>query len=177
MLPPPRDVIPLVHDLNRKYCNLKVHYVGVGSNVKVNGSVLAHTLTTMRGRKVYCIFDMGCSSMAFSRSLFNGRYNDVQANHKKSLWGEVNVEFEMGLGGIVALRAECPITMPLGNNNCPWERSLDGHAIVVLGLAFKDLIHFVSYYLLSYCGYVCCHKKACIVWQFYEGEPHHAILR
>jgi hypothetical protein len=76
--------------------------------------------------------------MAVSLSLINARYNDAQANGKKSLWGEVDVEFEIGSGGIVSLLMERSITTPLGNDNQPWGRSLDGHTIVVLGLAFED---------------------------------------
>ncbi len=129
-----------MRDLNRKYGNPMVHYVGVTSNVKVNGSILAPPPTTPVRRKVYCFFNMGCSGMAVSLSLFNARYNDVQANPEKSLWREVNMESETGPGSIIALRAEHPITTPLENNNQSWGRLLDGHRIVVLGLAFKDYI-------------------------------------
>jgi hypothetical protein len=143
MLPPTRNAIPLVRDLHRKYGDPTVHYVGVASNIKVNGYDLvpppsATRTTTTRRKKVYCIFDTGCSGMVVSPSLFDARYDDARANREKSLWGKVDVEFATGSGGIVLLRADRPITTPLGNDDRPWGRSLDGHAIVVLGLAFFE---------------------------------------
>ncbi len=87
---------------------------------------------------MYCIFDTGCTGMAVSPSLLDARYRDARANREKSLWGEVDVVFATASGGTVALRAERPITTPLGSDDRPWGRSLDGHAIVVLGLAFFE---------------------------------------
>ncbi len=86
MLPPPRDSIPLIRDLNRKYVDATVHYAGVASNIDVNGSDLVPPPPTMPRRKVYCTFDTGCSGMAVGTSLHDARY-DSRANHEESLWG------------------------------------------------------------------------------------------
>ncbi len=47
--------------------------------------------------KVYCIFNMGCSGMAVSPSIFDARYDNVRDICKKSLWGKADVELKTGL--------------------------------------------------------------------------------
>jgi hypothetical protein len=93
---------------------------------------------TQRRKNVYCILDTGCSGMSVSPSLFDARYNAARANKKKGLWVTVDVKFVLLSGDIVMLSVKHPITMPLGNNERPWGKSLDGHGIIVLGLAFLD---------------------------------------
>ncbi|KAL3803773.1 hypothetical protein ACHAW5_004624 [Stephanodiscus triporus] len=150
-MPPPRNAIPLVRDLNRKYGDPTIHYVGVASTINVNGLYLAPsssatTTTTSSSsssgrnarKNIYCIFDTGCSGMSVSPSLFDARYATARANREKSLWGTVNVEFVSASGEIVTLSAKRPITTTLGNDERPWGKSLEGHAIVVLGLTFLD---------------------------------------
>ncbi len=137
-LPPPQNAIPLVRDLNIKYGDPTVHYVGVASKIRINGSDLIPPSMTRRKKRVYCIFDTGCSGMSVSPSLFDSRYDAARANKEKSLWGTVEIEFQSVSGRIVTLTAKRPITTPLGNNERPWGKSLDGDGIIVLGLAFLD---------------------------------------
>jgi hypothetical protein len=140
---PPRNAIPLVQDLNGKYGDPTVHYVGVAYTIKVNGSDLVPPSMTRRKKKLYCIFDTGCSGMSVSPSLFDARYDVARANKEKSLWGKVDVEFLSISGDIVALSAKRPITTPMGIDERPWGKSLDGHGIIVLGLAFLDGMRMV----------------------------------
>ena len=76
--------------------------------------------------------------MSVSPSLFDARYATARANREKSMWGTVDVEFVSASGEIVTLSAKRPITTTLGNDERPWGKSLEGHTIVVLGLAFLD---------------------------------------
>ena len=115
-----------------------MHYVGVASTIKVNGSGLVPPSITQQKKNVYCILDMGCSGMFVSQSLFNARYNATRANKEKGLWGTVDVEFVSLLGDIITLSVKRPIMMPLGNNGWPWGKSLNGCGIIELGLAFLD---------------------------------------
>ena len=127
------NAIPLVRNLNRKYGDPTIHYVGVASSITANGSILA---STSRRNKIYCIFDTGCSGMTISPSLFDERYDAARANREKSLWGTVDVELKTKAGEVVTLSAKRPITTPLGSEQL-WGKKLDGH-LIVLGLAFLD---------------------------------------
>jgi len=132
-LPNERDAIPLVRDLNKRFGDPTIHYVGVASSINVNGNNLA---TTSRRSKIYCIFDTGCSGMTISPSLFDQRYASARANREKNLWGSVNVELQTLSGKIITLNANRPITTPLGDER-PWGKRLDGH-LIVLGLSFLE---------------------------------------
>ncbi|KAL7547275.1 hypothetical protein ACHAWF_010594 [Thalassiosira exigua] len=125
--------IPLVRDLNKRFGDPTIHYVGLASSIIVNGSNLASASSR---KKLYCIFDTGCSGMTISPSLFNERYATARAQKEKSLWGAVTVELKTISGGTVTLNADRPITTPLGSES-PWGKRLDGH-LIVLGLAFLD---------------------------------------
>lgn len=129
-----QNAIPLVRDLNRRFGDPTIHYVGVVSSINVNGSNLS--TTSRRNGKIYCIFDTGCSGLSVSPSLFDERYAIARANKEKSLWGKVNVELKTISGNTVTLNANRPITTPLGSER-PWGKKLDGH-LIVLGLAFLD---------------------------------------
>ncbi|KAL7535266.1 hypothetical protein ACHAXR_006383 [Thalassiosira sp. AJA248-18] len=129
-----QNAIPLVRDLNKKYGDPTIHYVGVASTITVNGSNLAST--SRRNGKIYCIFDTGCSGMTISPSLFDERYATARAQREKSLWGTVQVELKTTSGETVTLDAKKPITTPLGSER-PWGKTLDGH-LIVLGLAFLE---------------------------------------
>jgi len=132
-LPDEQDAIPLVRDLNKRFGDPTIHYVGVASSINVNGNNLA---TTSRRSKIYCIFDTGCSGMTISPSLFDQRYASARANREKNLWGSVNVELQTVSGKTVTLNANRPITTPLGDER-PWGKRLDGH-LIVLGLSFLE---------------------------------------
>ena len=132
-LPGEQDAIPLVRDLNKKFGDPTIHYVGVASSINVNGYNLA---TTSNRSKIYCIFDTGCSGMTISPSLFDQRYASARANREKNLWGSVNVELQTVSGKTISLDANRPITTPLGDER-PWGRRLDGH-LIVLGLSFLE---------------------------------------
>ena len=129
-----QNAIPLVRDLNRRFGDPTIHYVGVASSINVNGSNLS--TTSRRNGKIYCIFDTGCSSMSISPSLFDERYTMARTNKEKSLWGRVSVELKTISGKTVILNVNRPITTPLGSER-PWGKRLDGH-LIVLGLAFLD---------------------------------------
>ena len=129
-----QNAIPLVRDLNKRFGDPTIHYVGVASSINVNGSNLS--TTSRRNGKIYCIFDTGCSGMSISPSLFDERYTMARANKEKSLWGRVSVELKTISGKTVTLNANRPITTPLGSER-PWGKKLDGH-LIVLGLAFLD---------------------------------------
>jgi len=132
-LPDEQDAIPLVRDLNKRFGDPTIHYVGVASSINVNGNILA---STSNRSKIYCIFDTGCSGMTISPSLFDQRYASARANREKNLWGSVNVELQTLSGKTVTLDANRPITTPLGDER-PWGKRLDGH-LVVLGLSFLE---------------------------------------
>ena len=132
-LPNEQDAIPLVRDLNKRFGDPTIHYVGVASSINVNGYNLA---TTSNRSKIYCIFDTGCSGMTISPSLFDQRYASARANREKNLWGAVNVELQTLSGKTVTLNANRPITTPLGDDR-PWGKRLDGH-LIVLGLSFLE---------------------------------------
>mmetsp|Transcript_9411 Transcript_9411/g.21243 ORF Transcript_9411/g.21243 Transcript_9411/m.21243 type:complete len:315 (-) Transcript_9411:229-1173(-) len=129
-----QNAIPLVHDLNTKYGDPTIHYVGVASTITANGYNLAST--SRRNGKIYCIFDTGCSGMSISPGLFDERYDTARAQKEKSLWGTVDVEFKTISGESVTMSAKRPITTPLGSER-PWGKKLDGH-LIVLGLAFFE---------------------------------------
>ena len=129
-----QNAIPLVRDLNKRFGDPTIHYVGVASSINVNGSNLS--TTSRRNGKIYCIFDTGCSGMSISPSLFDERYTMARTNKEKSLWGRVSVELKTISGKTVTLNANRPITTPLGSER-PWGKKLDGH-LIVLGLAFLD---------------------------------------
>lgn len=126
----PSNAIHLVRDLNKRFGDPTVHYVGVAKSITVNGSTLA---ASKRGSKIYCILDTGCSGLSVSPSLFDERYATARANREKSLWGAVDVELQTVSGDTVKLSAEKPIVTPLGSER-PWGKKLDGH-LVVVGLA------------------------------------------
>jgi hypothetical protein len=92
------NAIPLVRDL-KKYGDPTNHYVGVVSSISANGSNLASSR-----RKIYCIFDTGCSGMSISPSLFDERYATARERREKSLWGNVDVELKTMSGDAVTLR-------------------------------------------------------------------------
>jgi len=121
-------------DLNKKYGDPTIHYVGVASSITANGSNLAST--SHRNGKIYCIFDTGCSGMSVSPGLFDERYATARAQKEKSLWGTVDVELTTIAGETVTLSAKRPITTPLGSER-PWGKKLDGH-LIVLGLSFLE---------------------------------------
>ncbi|KAL9180579.1 hypothetical protein ACHAXT_011032 [Thalassiosira profunda] len=129
----PSNAIPLVRDLNKRFGDPSVHYVGVAKSITVNGSTLA---ASKRGSNIYIILDTGCSGMTVSPSLFDERYAAARANREKSLWGAVDVELQTVSGDTVKLSAEKPIATPLGSER-PWGKTLDGH-LVVVGLAFLE---------------------------------------
>ena len=129
-----RDAIPLVRDLNKKYGDPTIHYVGVASSININGINLAST--SRRNGKLYVIFDTGCSGMSICPDLFDERYKTARSRKEKSLWGEVDVELETLSGDKVVLSASRPIATPLGSDR-PWGKKLDGH-LIVLGLAFFE---------------------------------------
>ncbi len=81
--------------------------------------------------------------MSMSPSLFDARYNGAHANKEKGLWGTVDVEFVSLSGDIITLSVKRPITAPLGKDERPWGKSLDGHGIIVLGSAFLDGMRMV----------------------------------
>jgi len=134
--------IRLVNDLNTKYGDPTIHYVGMASSITANGSTLVTTSTSSSSSrrrnndKLYCIFDTGCSGMSISPSLFDERYAAARANKEKSLWGQVDVELQTVGGETVTLSAKRPITTPLGSE-MPWGKKLDGH-LIVLGLSFLE---------------------------------------
>ena len=132
-LPDEQNAIPLVRDLNKRFGDPTIHYVGVASSINVNGYNLA---TTTNRSKIYCIFDTGCSGMSMSPILFDQRYASARANREKNLWGSVNVELQTISGKTITLNANRPITTPLGDER-PWGKRLDGH-LIVLGLSFLE---------------------------------------
>ncbi|KAL7462053.1 hypothetical protein ACHAXS_002452, partial [Conticribra weissflogii] len=129
-----RDAIPLVRDLNKKYGDPTIHYVGMASSITVNGVNLA--TTSKRSRKLYVIFDTGCSGMSICPDLFDERYDMARSRREKSLWGKVDVELNTLSGQKVTMSANRPITTPLGSDQ-PWGKKLNGH-LIILGLAFLE---------------------------------------
>lgn len=129
-----RDAIPLVRDLNKKYGDPTIHYVGVASSINVNGVNLASS--SKRRGNLYVIFDTGCSGMSICPNLFDERYDMARSRREKSLWGNVEVELETLSGQKVTMSANRPITTPLGSDQ-PWGKKLNGH-LIVLGLAFLE---------------------------------------
>ena len=92
---------------------------------------------------MYCIFDTGCTGMAVSPSPLDARYRDrARPTARRARRGEVGrrVICDGIPAGTVALRAEASHRdAPPGSDDRPWGgRSLDGHARVVLGLAFFE---------------------------------------
>jgi len=128
----PSYAIPLVRDLNKRFGDATIHYVGVASSLNVNGYNLA---SSSRRSKIYVIFDTGCSGMSISTSLFDERYSIARERRENNLWGNVEVQFNTISGGVVTLNAKKPITTTLDDR--PWGKKLDGH-LVVLGLAFLE---------------------------------------
>ena len=129
---PSYDAIPLVRDLNKRFGDATIHYVGVASSLNVNGYNLA---SSSRRNKIYVIFDTGCSGMSISTSLFNERYSIARERRENNLWGNVELNFNTVSGGVTSLNAKKPITTTLDDR--PWGKKLDGH-LVVLGLAFLE---------------------------------------
>jgi len=123
-------------DLNAKYGDPTIHYVGMASSITVNGSNLASSASSKRNNKLYCIFDTGCTGMSISPSLFDERYAVARSRKEKSLWGTVDVEFPTMGGETITLSAKRPLTTPLGSER-PWGKKLDGF-LIVLGLAFLE---------------------------------------
>jgi len=128
----PSYAIQLVRDLNKRFGDATIHYVGVASSLNVNGYNLA---SSSRRSKIYVIFDTGCSGMSISTSLFNERYSIARERRENNLWGNVEVQFNTVSGGMASLHAQKPITTTLDDR--PWGKELDGH-LVVLGLAFLE---------------------------------------
>ena len=128
-----QNYIPLVRDLNKRFGDPTVHYVGVASSINANGSNLA--TSSSRRNKIYCIFDTGCSGMTISQSLYDERYGIARTNREKSLWGTVDIDFKTNTGETITLNAKRPITTPLDDR--PWGKKLDGH-LIVIGLAFLE---------------------------------------
>ena len=126
------NAIQLVRDLNKRYGDATIHYVGVASSLKVNGYNLA---SSTRRSKIYVIFDTGCSGMSMSASLFNERYRIARERKEKSLWGDVDIAFNTVSGNKVSLNARKPLTTTLDDQ--PWGKKLDGH-LIVCGLAFLE---------------------------------------
>jgi hypothetical protein len=129
-----RDHIPLVKDLNNKYGDPTIHYVGIASCINVNGSTLAST--SQKDGKLYVIFDTGCSGMSISPDLFDKQYSLARAQKAKNVWDEVAISFKTASGEEVVLNAKRPITTPLLSDR-PWGKKIDGH-LIVLGLAYLD---------------------------------------
>lgn len=123
--------VPLVRDLRNKYGAPVVHYTAKASKFVVNGL----PLLISRNKPLYIIFDTGVSGMVVSQELFDGRYLQARKNREKSLWGTVAVSFRTDAGEEVTLRANKPITTPLGKAT-PW-KGFRGNLIAV-GLAFLD---------------------------------------
>lgn len=128
----PSHAITLVRDLNKRFGDATIHYVGVASSLIVNGYNLA---TTSRRSKIYVIFDTGCSGMSISTSLFNERYSIARERKENNLWGNVELQFNTASGGVASLNAKKPLTTTLDDR--PWGKKLDGH-LIVLGLAFLE---------------------------------------
>ena len=59
-----QNAIPLVPDLNKRYGDPTIHYLGGASSVSANEYRLAST--SRHASKVYCIFDTGCRSTRLS---------------------------------------------------------------------------------------------------------------
>lgn len=128
----PSRAIPLVRDLNKRFGDATIHYVGVASSFIVNGYTMA---TSSRRNKIYVIFDTGCSGMSISTSLFNERYSIARERRENNLWGNVELQFSTVSGELVSLIAKKPLTTTLDDR--PWGKKLDGH-LIVLGLAFLE---------------------------------------
>ena len=128
----PSSAIQLVRDLNKRFGDATIHYVGVASSLIVNGFDL---VTSTRRNKIYVIFDTGCTGMSISSSLFNERYSLARERRENNLWGNVEVQFKTVSGGITSLTAKKPLTTTLDDR--PWGKKLDGY-LVVLGLAFLE---------------------------------------
>mmetsp|Transcript_11690 Transcript_11690/g.23462 ORF Transcript_11690/g.23462 Transcript_11690/m.23462 type:complete len:430 (+) Transcript_11690:65-1354(+) len=128
----PSYAIPLVRDLNKRFGDATIHYVGVASSLIVNGNNLA---TSSRRNKIYVIFDTGCTGMSISTSLFNERYSIARERRENNLWGNVELQFNTVSGGMASLNAKKPLTTTLDDR--PWGKKLDGH-LIVLGLAFLE---------------------------------------
>ena len=128
-----KDYVPLTNELNRNYADPTIHYVAIASSINVNGSRLA---STSRKRKLYVIFDTGCSGMSISPDLFEEQYSLARSRKAKNVWDKVEVEFKTSLGNNFILGAKRPIATPLISNS-PWGKKVKGH-LIVLGLSFLD---------------------------------------
>ena len=101
------DYVPMTNLLRQKYGDPVGHYTACAKSLYVNGYPLVDEDAT-----VLVIFDTGVTGMIVDRNLYDGQYYLARRRKEKSLFGNVEINFDTVQGNQITLQAIKPITTP-----------------------------------------------------------------